>query len=60
MLLYLFFDYLLSTCSKKWKLKNGPRLTPLPYCFTLMSPEYCTDDHEHDDKGIDIAIHIRH
>ena len=23
---YLFFDYLLSTCPKKWKLKNCPRL----------------------------------
>ena len=31
MLLYLFFDSLLSTCQKKWKLKNGPRLPTLPY-----------------------------
>ena len=26
-----FFDSLLSTCPKKWKLKNGPRLPTLPY-----------------------------
>ena len=31
MLLYLFFDYLLSISPKKWKLKNGPRLPTLPY-----------------------------
>ena len=26
-----FFDSLLSTCPKKWKLKNSPRLLILPY-----------------------------
>ena len=30
MLLYMFFDSLLSTGPKKWKLKNGPRLPTLP------------------------------
>ena len=33
MLLYLFFDSLLSTCQKKWKLKNCLRLPTLPYIF---------------------------
>ena len=30
----MFFDALLSTCAKKWKLKNGPRLPTLPYDLT--------------------------
>ena len=37
MLLYLFFNYLLSTCQKNWKLKNGPRLPTLPY-YELPKP----------------------
>ena len=36
MLLYLFFDSLLSTCQKKWKLKNYPRPPTLPYIFIYM------------------------
>ena len=36
MLLYLFFDSLLSTCpKKKLKLKNSPRLPTLPYLSIL-------------------------
>ena len=38
MLLYLFFDSLLLTCQKKWKLKNGPRLPTLPYIFLFILP----------------------
>ena len=33
-LLYCIFDSPLSTCQKKWKLKNGPRLPTLPYYYT--------------------------
>ena len=35
MLLYLFFNSLLSICLKKWKLKNGPRLPTFPYSMKL-------------------------
>ena len=31
MLQYLFSDSLLSTCPKKWKLKNGLKVPTLPY-----------------------------
>ena len=38
MLLYLFFDSLLSTCQKKkWKLKNGPRLPTFPLCISFLN-----------------------
>ena len=45
MLLYLFFDSLLSTCQKKWKLKNGPRLPTLHrssyiLSFQILTPSY--------------------
>ena len=37
----LFFDSSLSTCPKKWKLKNGPRLPTLPYTGKSFFHEYC-------------------
>ena len=36
LILYLFFDYLLSTFPKKWKLKNGPRLPTRLYNMIML------------------------
>ena len=36
LILYLFFDYLLSTFPKKWKLKNGPRLPTRLYSMIML------------------------
>ena len=47
MLLYLFFDCVLFTCPKKWKLKNGPGLPTLPHgSLMYLTTFFFTNEYE--------------